>query len=224
MISVVTPAHNEEQFLEACLRSVAKAAENISMPVEHIVVLNRCTDRTEQIARSHGARVVVEDARNLARIRNAGVAIAEGEILVTIDADSRMSEGMLSEVCARLESGRCIGGGALTLPERWSLGIFCSLLLLLPYLLWNRTIAGMFWCHKKDFDAIRGFDERLTTVEDVDFCHRLRRYGKQCGKAYGMIRYNAFPTAFRNADTAGMEHAAKRVTTIHQWVDLWFIY
>jgi glycosyltransferase involved in cell wall biosynthesis len=203
MISVVTPAHNEERFLEDCLRSVANAAENVSIPVEHIVVLNRCTDRTEQIARSYGVRVVVEDARNLARIRNAGAAIAVGEILVTIDADSRMSANMLSEVCSRLESDKYIGGGALTVPERWSLGIFCSLLLLLPYLLWNRVSAGMFWCRKRDFDAVGGFDERLTTVEDVDFCNRLRRHGKQCGKVYGMIRKARVVTSCRKFDEFG---------------------
>jgi glycosyltransferase involved in cell wall biosynthesis len=45
-------------------------------------------DRTEEIAVSLGCRMVREDARNLSRIRNAGVSAATGEMIVTIDADS----------------------------------------------------------------------------------------------------------------------------------------
>jgi glycosyltransferase involved in cell wall biosynthesis len=41
--------------------------------------------------------VVHEDRRNLAAIRNAAARAATGEIVVTIDADSRMSSNMLTE-------------------------------------------------------------------------------------------------------------------------------
>jgi glycosyltransferase involved in cell wall biosynthesis len=56
--------------------------------VEIIVALNRCTDRTEGIALKHGAKVVREDGRNLARIRNAAAKAATGEIIVTIEVVS----------------------------------------------------------------------------------------------------------------------------------------
>jgi hypothetical protein len=36
-----------------------------------IVVINRCTDATEEIARRRGARIVRDDSRNLARIRTS---------------------------------------------------------------------------------------------------------------------------------------------------------
>ena len=50
-ISVVTPAHNEEQYLGKCIGSVKAAAQSAQLlDVEHIVVLNRCTDRTEEVA------------------------------------------------------------------------------------------------------------------------------------------------------------------------------
>ena len=145
-ISVITPAHNEEQYLGKCIESIKAAAQYAQLDSEHIVVLNRCTDRTEEIAVSSGCRVVHENARNLSRIRNAGVAEAQGNIVVTIDADSWMTTNMLSEVIRRLGSGKFIGGGVLIYPERWSLGILCSLLVLLQFLLWHRVSAGMFWC------------------------------------------------------------------------------
>ncbi len=123
-ISVIIPAHNEEGYIGRCLEAVRSAAKRIDMPVAIVVVLNRCSDNTELIAERYGAYVVTEDAKNLARIRNAGVRASKGDTIVTIDADSRMSDNMLKEVYRRLASGRYVGGGVPIVLERMSLGIF----------------------------------------------------------------------------------------------------
>ncbi len=117
MISVITPAHNEEQFIKDCLCSVKVAAKAVSEEVEHIVVLNRCTDRTGEIATQLGARVITDDSRNLSRIRNKGAEASNGDILVTIDADSQMTSNMMIEVLRKLQSGKYIGGGVKIVPE-----------------------------------------------------------------------------------------------------------
>jgi glycosyltransferase involved in cell wall biosynthesis len=202
-ISVVTPAHNEEQYLDKCIRSVKAAAQYASARVEHIVVLNRCTDQTEAVAVSNGCRVVHENARNLSRIRNAGAAKARGNIIVTLDADSWMAPNTLAEVIRLLESGRFIGGGVRIYPERWSLGIVCSMMVVLPFVLWHRISAGMFWCHRFDFDAIGGFDENLVCIEDVDFAKRLKVHGKRRSKRYGTIRKAHVTTSCRKFDQFG---------------------
>ncbi len=154
MISIITPAHNEELFIEKCLCSVKAAGKEVSEAVEHIVVLNRCTDRTGEIATQLGARVITDDSRNLSRIRNKGAEESEGDILVTIDADSQMTSNMLLEVLRKLDSGKYIGGGVKIVPERISPGILCSLLVLAPFVLWHGVSAGMFWCLRKDYEAI----------------------------------------------------------------------
>src|SRR5467141_3713967 len=94
--SIVIPARNEERLIGRCLESIRVAAAPYPGQVETIVVLNRCSDRTEEIAHSFGARTIREDARNLARIRNAGAHSATGTVLVTIDADSTMTPNMLA--------------------------------------------------------------------------------------------------------------------------------
>ncbi len=116
-ISVITPAHDEGKLIGKCLRSVQSAVGQITGNVEHIVVVNRCTDETESIALAGGGRIVDEHAKNLSRIRNAGAALAEGDSLVTIEADSWMSDNMLSEVVRPLDTGRFVGGGVRTLPS-----------------------------------------------------------------------------------------------------------
>lgn len=202
-ISVITPAHNEENFIAKCLESVQAAAAEIAEPVEHIVVLNRCSDRTEEIAKEHGARIVREDARSLARIRNAGAAVAQHNIIVTIDADSWMTPNMLGEVERLLSNPKVMGGGVRMIPERLSLGILCSLLVVVPFILWHRISAGMFWCRKEDFESLNGFNESLACVEDVDFAKRLKVRGKSRGQKFTTIRRGHLTTSCRKFDQFG---------------------
>ena len=90
--SIIIPAYNEEKLLGRCLDSIIAASVPYKGQVEVIVVLNRCTDRTEEIARSYDCIIVTEDRKNMSIIRNAGVKVARGEIIATIDADSRMTD------------------------------------------------------------------------------------------------------------------------------------
>lgn len=94
-ISIIIPAHNEEKYIGKCLESVSRASKLCKNQVEIIVVLNRCTDRTEEIAKSYDCIIVKNNDKNLSKIRNAGVEIASGEIIVTIDADTQMNEHVL---------------------------------------------------------------------------------------------------------------------------------
>ena len=142
--SILIPARNEEGFLPRCLDSIKVAATPFPGQVEIIVALNRCTDRTEEIALKQGAKVVREDSRNLARIRNAAAKAATGEIIITIDADSRMTANMLVEIDRLLRTGKYVGGGVTIRPERWSLGILVTVLLLAVLLLWRRVSGGCF--------------------------------------------------------------------------------
>jgi glycosyltransferase involved in cell wall biosynthesis len=203
MISVITPAHNEEQFIKGCISSVRAAAKEVHDKVEHIVILNRCSDRTEEIATQLGASIITEDSKNLSAIRNRGVEASTGEIIVTIDADSQMTPNMLKEVLRKLDSGTFIGGGVKIVPERMSIGILCSLLVVAPFILFHGVSAGMFWCFRKDYEEINGFDEELACVEDVDFGKRLKKHGKNHGKRYGTIRMAHIVTSCRKFDHFG---------------------
>lgn len=204
VISVLVPAHNEERWIDGCLDSIDAAARNVEETVETVVCLNRCTDRTEAIARDRGAVIAREDARNLSKIRNAAARRASGDVLVTIDADSRMSPNMLMEVRRKLDTGEFIGGGVLKVkPERWSLGIVCCAALVAPFVFRHRITCGLFWVHSETFRKIGGFNEDLVSVEDVDFGIRLRREGKRHGKKYGHLWRSSLETSCRKFDWFG---------------------
>lgn len=201
--SIIIPAHNEEAFIGACLESIENAAKNYAGDIQIIVALNRCTDRTEEIARKQGAITVREDRRNLAKIRNTAARSAVGKIIVTIDADSRMTANMLEEIDQKLSTGKFIGGGVVILPERLSLGIFMSLLIILPALMIYRVSGGLFWCYRQDFEAIDGFNESLVSAEDIDFARRLKSYAKLRGKRFKTISKAHIITSCRKFDAFG---------------------
>ena len=204
--SIIIPARNEEIWLPKCLDSVKQAGEQFIGEYEVIVVVNRCTDRTEEIATSAGAVIVRNDSKILSCIRNAGAKVATGEVIVTIDADSRMTPGILGEVDRILKAGKYIGGGAMIFPERWSPGICFTAFFLIAYVAIRRQFGGMFWCYRKDFEAIGGFDEGIITAEDLDFSVRMRRHARSMGKRVRMFTRNPIYTSMSKFDRFGDWH------------------
>jgi glycosyltransferase involved in cell wall biosynthesis len=209
-LSIVIPARNEEQFLPKCLEAIKAASHGVQVPIEVVVVLNRCTDRTAEIAKEFGCTVVEAGGKNLSHIRNSGVRAARGEMIITIDADSVMSPNMLTAVLEELSSGKNVGGGVLIKPERYSLGILMSGLMLLPVALYHRISAGLFFFRKDDFNAIGGFDEKLFSAEDIDFAKRLRAHGKATGRKYRHLLKAHITTSCRKFDRFGDWHFVLR--------------
>jgi len=201
--SIVIPARDEERHLPACLRSIAEAARPFPAQVETVVVVNRCTDGTERIARDFGARVVKDDSRCIAQLRNAGARAASGEVLVTLDADSVISPNLLSKVGAALEDERVIGGAVNIKLERLSLGLVCTLVAMLPILIALRISGGSFWVRREVFLALGGFDERRRAFEDIDFILRLKRYARAWHKRTRILLGAHIVTSCRKFDRYG---------------------
>ena len=91
--SLIIPAYNEESYLPALLNSVHTARACYaggSNAIEVVVVDNESTDSTADLARSRGCRVVRENRRIIAAVRNAGARNASGPVLVFVDADNIM--------------------------------------------------------------------------------------------------------------------------------------
>lgn len=216
MISIVIPARNEERFLPTCLNRINSAAKVAQVPVEIIVVLNRCTDRTEEIARAHGCKLVSQEGKNLAAIRNAGAHHATGDFLVTIDADSYMSPKLLADIARCLSNDRIVGGGVMMLPERWSFGIFFTYLALIPVATLYRISAGVFFCRRETFEKLGGFNESWFTAEDIEFARRLRAHGRKNGRKFKTIFSSYIVTSCRKFDEFGDWYALRNPFLFYQ--------
>lgn len=178
------------------------------------MVLNRCTDRTEEIARVHGAVIAREEAKNLAMIRNAGLAVATGEIVMTVDADSRFHPCSFVDVVEKLATGRYVGGGAMVYPERWSLGILATGFVAALYLAKYRVSFGTFWTTREACEAIGGFNPEFVTIEDVDFAVRLKKLGQHRDQKFGTLLRSALTTSCRKFDSFGDWYLVKNVDFI----------
>ncbi len=202
-LSVAIPAHNEARFIGRCIESVRRSAERAGITVEVVVALNRCTDATQSIAESLGARCVVEDRKCIAAVRNAAVRGGRAPAIATLDADSWLQPGTVAALQQHLNDPRWIGGGASIWPERWSAGIVVTGLMVAPLALKHRISAGLFWCQREVFDTLGGFDERMVSVEDLDFALRLKALGKARGQRYGTLWRHGIYTSCRKFDTFG---------------------
>ena len=176
--TVVIPAHNEEKYVVRCIRSVRAAAEIYGGEVEIIVVCNRCTDRTAELARKCGARVLYNDERCIASVRNTGIFAANGDVVVTIDCDNRMTRGTLKEIAFLLSTGRYIGGGAPIRFERYSFPLMMNDRLCRIGFDITGLYCGIFWAEKSTFMETGGFSE-IKAAEDVATAKKLRQYAKK---------------------------------------------
>ena len=202
VISVIIPAHNEEKYIKRCIDSVKRAGSVFPGKTEIIVVCNRCTDKTEDIAKENGAVVILNEDRCIAKVRNAGISAAKGDIIVTIDADNRMTRETLKEVYALLKRGRYIGGGAPIRFERYSFPLWCNDIMCRISFAITGLYSGIFWAEKATFDAIGGFAD-IKAMEDVATAKLLKKYGKMHGKKYTTLRKNYLINSTRKYDDMG---------------------
>lgn len=201
-ISIIIPAHNEERYVTRCLKSIWKSAEQYDGSVEIIVVCNRCTDKTAKLAEKNGARVIYNDDRCIAKVRNAGIAAAKGDVIVTIDCDNQMTPGTLSEISNLLKTGKYIGGGAPIRFDRYSFPLLLNDLMCRIAFKLTGLYCGIFWAEKSTFDAIGGFEE-IKAMEDVKTAKKLKQYGKKHGKKYTTLHENYLINSTRKYDDMG---------------------
>ena len=112
-VSVILPVRDEEEQLAACLESLA--AQDYPKIVEVVVADGGSTDRTAELAASYPKVVVVDNPR---RSRPAGLNVAlrhaTGEIVVRVDARTRLAADYVSRCVEALErSGAAIVGGPM---------------------------------------------------------------------------------------------------------------
>jgi glycosyltransferase involved in cell wall biosynthesis len=98
-LSVVIPALNEELGIEAVIKQIPiKKLKSMGYKTEVIVVDNGCTDKTPEIAKANGAKVIYQPIRGYGNAYKAGFEEAQGEIIVTGDADMTYPFDSLPEI------------------------------------------------------------------------------------------------------------------------------
>lgn len=202
-ISVVVPAFNEEQGLSASLHSIRAAMnafDDAGWASELIVCDNNSTDRTAEIAREAGAKVVFEPVNQISRARNTGAAHASGDWLLFVDADSHPSQNLCADVVKAISSGRYIAGGSTVCFEQ------PDALVAFIGSTWNaisramRWVAGSFiFCNAAVFREIGGFSQELYAAEEIEFSRRMKRAARQRRLRIAILHRHPLLTSARKA-------------------------
>ena len=199
-ISVIVPAFNEERLLPESLASMRAAAavfEERGWAWELIVCDNNSTDRTAEIARAAGARVVFEPVNRISRARNAGAEAAGGEWFVFVDADSRPGKDLFADAAAAIEAGCLAGGSTVRLDgARRDAALLVGFWNLLSR--FNRWAAGSFiFCEAAAFREVGGFSEELYAAEEIDLFRRLKRLARRRARSIVILHRHPLATSDR---------------------------
>lgn len=172
-ISVIIPALDEADHLEACLASIAD--QEGASATEIIVVDGGSTDATREIAAR--AATVIGAPRGRGSQLNAGARAASGNVLLFLHADSTLHPRALAALGAALTDPGIVGGTfTLRFDRDHPLLRFYAWCTRMPLALFHYGDQGIF-VRRDVYDGMCGFRE-WPLMEDVDFLARLRRAGR----------------------------------------------
>jgi glycosyltransferase involved in cell wall biosynthesis len=190
-LSVVIPAHNEEQSIRSCLRSVLTQDE-MANHYEVIVVNNASTDTTAEIVLNEfpEVKLIAEPRKGLAIAYNRGAKEATGNIVQFVDADNLIPRDHLRRVLYEFRNDPKLI--AVSGPYVYDAGgFFCEqfiramyLLVAMPLgfilnrLLKRRLIAsGNLAVNRGAFYKVKGFNEKLFYGLEPDLASKLDKLG-----------------------------------------------
>ena len=186
--TVVVPAYNAGETLDACLGALARAEP---APAEIILYDDGSTDETRRIARAHGARVITGTAQAGPAVgRNAGVRAARTDRVVVVDADVVVEPDAPGRLAAAIEDDVVASFGAYAGEAQVSrlAGRYANLRHHHTHVAASDKTDGeaeTFWSGlgavcRRSFLRVGGFDEAFERpcVEDVELGLRLRQEGR----------------------------------------------
>lgn len=169
MLSIIIPAHNEENYIEPALKSIKNQPFK---NYEIIVVCNGCTDSTLKIAEKYTPKVFNLKEANVSKARNFGASKARYNKLIFLDADVQVIKNTLSIISKINCFGTC---KALPDKNKFSYKILMKIKNII-----NRTgrSTGLVFCDKEIFNKVHGFNESKKIGEDTELINNCKKYGK----------------------------------------------
>ncbi len=172
-LSIVMPVLNEAASIEASLRDLAQFR---TRSVEVIVVDGGSSDGTPALARPHADRVLtVPRGRSLQM--NAGAALARGDVLLFLHADTQLpADAGVDVVDGLKQSGRLWGRFNVSFDCGRRLALVALMMNLRSHLTGIATGDQAMFVTRAAFDRVGGFPP-IALMEDISLSAMLRRIG-----------------------------------------------
>ena len=201
LISVVVPTRDRNDAVQRLLRALA--ADTSAPPLEVIVVDDGSSDGTGDALRQLSPRypftLIEQHGHGPARARNAGAAVARGQVLLFLDDDVEPLPGTLAAHAA-FHRGHELRIGIGDLPvvvdetsyfgrilRGWWEMMLVEMRKPGHRFAFTNLLTGHVSIRRARFDALRGFDPELRCHEDWEFGYRALEAGLQLGFVPGAV-------------------------------------
>ena len=173
LISIIIPSYNGEKYIAETIKSI----KNQDMPVEIIVVDDMSTDKTVDIARSMGCRIII-NTKHKGQVagKNTGIKESRGNFWLTIDQDDKLTKGALKRLYQEFQEdcnlkivmAKLMDFCSEDTPEQKR---FCK-----PTPFYG-ILTGSTMFKKDVFSIIGDFREDIITGDVIDLTNRLLKVG-----------------------------------------------
>jgi glycosyltransferase involved in cell wall biosynthesis len=210
-VSVIIPCFNQAEFLAEAIDSAL--AQNYA-PMEIIVVNDRSTDATAEVAGRYGdqIRYFATAHRGLAAARNRAIGNSTGEFIALLDADDRWLPGKLAYQVERLLASpdvamvfsayQCVAADG----KRWAINVedaFRPTAHDQLHLNHANVLTSVF--RRAIFDRVGGFDESLQRCEDWDLWIRIAAVAPIMGTSKIVAEYRQHPGTLSGSNRLMLE-------------------
>lgn len=176
MISIIIPTFNEAKKIAATINYLLTV--NDKKYIREIIIADGGSpDNTVEIAQNLSALTIITHHKNRAAQLNAGAAIANGEILFFLHADSIPPKGFIKKITGAVDKKYYSGCFRLLFDHaHW----FLKANAWFTRLNVNAVRFGDqgLFVTKEVFEKCGRFDERLYIMEDQEIIHRLKKFSR----------------------------------------------
>jgi rSAM/selenodomain-associated transferase 2 len=173
-LSVVVPLFNGERTILSTLRAIRKGAPQ----AEIIVADGGSTDRGAELARGYCKRLITV-SRGRARQLNAAAAVAAGDVLGFVHADTLVPPTYAGDIETALDDPRVVGGRFDIEFDDSSAPLRVIALLINGRSRLTRVASGdhAIFIRRSIFEKLGGFAE-IDHCEDIELARRLKHLGE----------------------------------------------
>lgn len=191
-LSIIIPTYNEEKYLPKLLESIKLQTVQ---PAEVIVADNNSRDKTRQIAKKYGCKIVQGGLPGEGRNNGAKAAISVQ--LLFLDADVIIQPDFLEKTNREMQRRKLDIATCFINPISDSkidhlMYQAANLYLNLSSSFLTQLNGFCIFVSKRLFDKAGGFDEGLMLGEDFEFLRRAKQYGK-----FGYLKSTKVPVSVR---------------------------
>ncbi len=186
-LTVLVPAYNEGQSLEATIRSL----QGQSLPPDEIIVIDDCsTDNTAQVARGLGVTVVRPPANtgSKAGAQTFGLEFVQTPLVMAVDADTVLALDGIEKLLPALQDQQVAAACGFVLPRRvrsvWERGRYVEYLFAFTFFkpiqdFYDKPLisSGCFSAYRTDILRKMGGWPNRTMAEDMDLTWSLYHEG-----------------------------------------------